>query len=171
MTVNASDVLLTLAEIAVAFAGFSSVVAIFQRGSPAKEGAFDLFRFWVMLEFSLASLFFCLLPFPLHFSGLSSPAVWSSSGSMLILFVLGHIALSARLIRRREPAVLSSLTTGLTIVANVAFAAIIVSQALNITGIFGRTFAPYLVGVFLLLVGAGVNFVRLVWVGNPPLYR
>jgi hypothetical protein len=96
------DVLLTFAEIAVAFAGSASIVGIFQRGSEAGRDSFDLFRFWVMLEFSLAALFFVLL----------------------------HLA-----------------------------------------GILGRSFGPYLVGLFLLLFGAGLNFVRLVWVGNPPLTR
>ena len=55
-----SDVLLTLAEVAVAFAGFASIVAVFQVRWTRNEMPFDLFRFWVMLAFSLATLLFAL---------------------------------------------------------------------------------------------------------------
>ena len=51
-----TDVLLTLAEVSVTFAGFASVVAIFQVRFTASDTPFDLFRFWVMLTFSLATL-------------------------------------------------------------------------------------------------------------------
>jgi hypothetical protein len=170
-SVDPGEVLLTLAEIAVAFAGFSSIVAIFQQSSDPERGSFDLFRFWVMLEFSLAALFFSLLPLPLGFLGLASGVVWSIAGGALIAFVVGHAVLASRLIRRRVPAVVSSLTRGLSLAANVAFSIIILSQVLNLVGVLGRTFAPYLLGLLLLLFGAALNFVRLVWVGNPSLTR
>jgi hypothetical protein len=167
----ATDVLLTFAEIAVAFAGFSSIVAIFQKSSTVNSRFFDVFRFWVMLEFSLAAVFFSLLPLPLGFLGVPPAAVWSISGSALILFIVAHGVFTAKLIRRGEPAVISSLTRPLSLVANIAFGLIILSQILNLSGVLGRSFGPYLAGLFLLLFGAGLNFVRLVWVGNPPLSR
>jgi hypothetical protein len=55
-TAEPSEVLPTLAEVAVAFAGFASIVAIFQARWSCKETSFDLFRFGVMLAFSLATL-------------------------------------------------------------------------------------------------------------------
>lgn len=124
-----------------------------------------------MLEFSLAAVFFSLLLLPLHFLGLSSAGVWSVASAALTVFIVGHGAFTARLIRRREPAVVSSLTRGLSLVAQVVFGMIILSQILNLSGLFGRSFGLYLLGLFLLLFGAGLNFVRLVWVGNPPLSR
>jgi hypothetical protein len=171
LTTDPGDVLLTFAEVAVAFAGFSSVVAIFQRSSSAGRESFDLFRFWVMLEFSLAALLFALLPFVLHFMGLGEPAVWSVGGLALIAFVLGHAVTTTRLVRRGEPAVVSSLTRGMSALANAAFAAILVSQALNLAGVLGRSFGPYLLGLSLVLFGAAVNFVRLVWVGSAAARR
>ena len=168
-TADPTDVLLTFAEIAVAFAGFSSVVAIFERGAESgagtSHGSFDLFRF------SLAALFFSLLPFPLLFLGLSPPAVWSCSGGLLVLFIVAQGTLTARFIRRGEAIVVSSLTRGLSILANVVYTIIIAAQVLNVAGVLGRSLGPYVLGLFLVLFGAGVNFVRLVWVGNPPLSR
>ena len=77
-TADASEVLLTLAEISVAFAGFSSIVATFQKRSGDDGTQFDHFRFWIMLEFSLASLLFSMLPFALYFAGLSGPPCGAS---------------------------------------------------------------------------------------------
>jgi hypothetical protein len=171
LVADTTEVLLTLAEISVAFAGFSSVVAIFQQTASPDGDAFDLFRFWVMLEFSLAALFFSLLPLLLHFLGLSDAAVWSVSGAALIAFLVGHGVFTRRLIRRGQPQVVASLTRGLSISGGVVFLTIVVSQALNLAGVLGRSFGPYLLGLLLLLLGAGVNFVRLVWVGNRPLLR
>lgn len=170
IAVDPSDVLLTFAEVAVAFAGFSSVVAIFQKGT-ADGAPFDVFRFWIMLEFSLAALFFALLPFPLHFLGLADAVVWSCASGALLVFILAHGAFVSRLIRRGEPRVVSSLTRGLSRGANAVYLLVVVSQALNGVGVLGPAFGPYLLGLFLLLFGASVNFVRLVWVGNPPLTR
>ena len=47
---------------------------------------FDLFRFWVMLAFSLATLLFALLPFLLSFLGAAESTVWRvSSGTLGLL--------------------------------------------------------------------------------------
>ena len=171
LAVGSSDVLLTFAEIAVAFAGFSSVVAIFQKQSADRGAGFDLFRFWIMLEFSLAALFFALLPFPLHFLGLSAPVVWSCASGALLVFIVAHASFTSYLIRRGEPRVVSSLTRGLSRAAKTVYLVIVLAQALNLAGVPGRGFGLYLLGLFLLLFGAAVNFVRLVWVGNEPLTR
>jgi len=158
-----SDVLLAFAEISVAFAGFSSVVAIFQRGRDAGGAGFDLFRFWVMLEHSLAALFFCVLPFPLHFLGVGDAALWASGSVALIAFALGHVAVSRTLARRGEVSVVTSLTRSLTALASVVYAVLVIAQVANLAA--GASFGPYLLGVALLLLGSGVNFVRLLWVG------
>lgn len=169
-TAEPSDVLLTLAEVAVAFAGFASVVAIFQARWTRSETPFDLFRFWVMLAFSLATLVFALLPFLLHFLGLPDSTMWRLSSALLGLFVLGNALFISRLIRRRVPAVVSSLTTSLSVSANATYTAALAAQVTNLVGVFGGPgFGLYLLGLFLVLFGAGVNFVRLVWVASSQL--
>lgn len=165
MGTDPSEVLLTLAEIAVAFAGFSSVVAIFQRGTERGAAGYDRFRFWVMLEHSLAALLFSLLPFPLHFVGLADGAVWSACGLALVAFCVGHGTTTRYLAWRGHPAVLSSLRSWLTVLASTVYLAIVVSQVVNVL-VWGRAFGPYLLGVFLLLFAAGVNFVLLLWMGG-----
>ena len=166
MEIDPSEVLLTFAEVSVAFAGFASVVAIFQRNRVGSGDEFDAFRFWVMLEFSLAALLFSLLPFVLRSMGIDGGALWSTGGGGLILFVVVHTVLSTRLRWQGNPIVLGSLTPAMSAVAFAAFSIIVAVQTLNIVGVFGRSFGGYLAGVFVLLFGASVNFVRLVWVGT-----
>lgn len=168
---SSTDVLLTLAEISIAFAGFASVVAIFQKETE-DDRAFDLFRFWTMLEFSLATLAFALLPFPLHFLGLSESTIWGIGSASVILFIAGHQFVVGRWIRSDDPGVAASVTPTLSFMAAVVYLVIVVLQILNLLGLgFERSFGPYLAGLSLLLFGAGVNFVRLVWVGYASLNR
>lgn len=170
-TADPSDVLLTLAEVAVAFAGFASVVAIFQARWTRTETPFDLFRFWIMLAFSLATLFFALMPLCLHFLGLGDAAVWRTSSLLLALFVVGNGLLIRRLIRRGVQAVVSSLTPALSVGANVTYAITLVAQVSNALGLLGGPdFGLYLLGLLMLLLGAAVNFARLVWVGSSSLW-
>jgi hypothetical protein len=169
-TAEPSDVLLTLAEVAVAFAGFASIVAVFQAHWTRNDTRFDLFRFWVMLAFSLAALVFSLLPFLPHFLGLSEATTWRSSSALLALFVVVNGVFIARLIRLRVPLVVSSLTRSLSLGANATYAVTLAAQIANICGLLGGPgFGLYLLGLLLLLVGAGVNFVRLVWVASSQL--
>lgn len=170
LAADPSDVLLTLAEVAVAFAGFASVVAIFQARWRGDTVPFDLFRFWVMLAFSLALLFFAALPIVLHFLGLSDATVWRASSALLAAFVVGNAAWIASLIRRGVETVVSSLTPRISAAAQVTYVISLVAQASNVAGLFGGPgFGLYLVGLTMLMVGAGVNFVRLVWVASVEL--
>lgn len=171
-TADASEVLLTLAEISVAFAGFSSIVATFQKRSGDDGASFDHFRFWIMLEFSLASLLFSLLPFALYFAGLSGPAVWSSAGATMVAFIVAH-GFGFVFLRRRARAVLdSSITRPFLIASQLIYGSVVISQLLNISNIgLHRGFGPYLFGLLMLMLAAAANFARLVWVGNPPLAR
>jgi hypothetical protein len=56
--------------------------------------------------------------------------------------------------------------------ANVTYAVTVFGQIANLVGVPGGPgFGFYLLGLLLLLVGAGVNFVRLVWVASSELNR
>ena len=131
---------------------------------------FDLFRFWVMLSFSLATLSFALLPFPLYFLGLSDATVWRVSSLLLASFTVANAVVIGRLIRRRVPAVVSSLEPGISVAAQLTYAITLVTQVANLLGFLGGPrFGLYLVGLLMVLIGAGVNFVRLVWLGTSRL--
>ena len=165
MQVEPADVLLTVAEVAAAFVGFASIVAIFQRRGA--ETSFDVFRFWILLEFGLASLFFALLPFVLHFLRLPEEGVWAISSAVMPVFVLGHMLVVGDMRRRGVRAVVDSLTPALSV------SGLVVQNAIALLGVANavwlRDFGFYFAGLALVLLSAAVNFVRLVHVGMPAL--
>ena len=165
-----SDVLFLLAEVAVAFAGFAGVVAIFQARLSQDAPSFDLFRFWVMLASSLSLLGFSLLPLVFHFLGSSQSAVWRLSSLVLAVFTVANAIFIVRLIRSRVEAVVASLDPAITVAANVTYAITLITQIANVFGALGGPrFGLYLVGLLMVLLGAAVNFARLVWVGTSRL--
>ena len=170
LTANPSDILLTVAEIAVAFAGFASIVAIFQARWTQDDAPFDLFRFWVMLAFSLAALLFALIPFPLHFLGVAPSEVWRASSLLLACFVVANTLFVGRLYWRGVAAVVTSLNPVIAVFAYAIYAVILIAQIANAAGLLGGPgFGLYLLGLLLILFSAALNFVRLVWVGRDRL--
>lgn len=156
-----AELLLTMAEVSVAFAGFASITVIF-RGRSAGEWAFaDVLRYGAMLRASLFACLFSLFPLVLFHAGVSESWTWSitsigllgygaaSSRTFALLFRVGARA-SAEIVRNA-----------------IALGLIVSFQLLNLLDLgFHREAAPVLLGVGLLLANAGANFYRLVVI-NP----
>ncbi len=147
------DVLLTIAEIAIAFAGFSGIVVVFSR----REGEWtetDRIAFAEMIASSLMILVLALLPFLLHHSGLRHPAVWGwCSALAAAAFVIRGLYAVPRAMRT------GSFSGGNLFSVGTAF---LIGGFLVIVGLIGnaasivfeRIFAPYLAALlFYLLVG------------------
>jgi hypothetical protein len=156
-----SDVLLAICEVSIAFAGFTSIVGVLGQRGRADWDAEGSFRLWLMIESSLATLFFSLLPFSLHHFSLSEAVVWGVSSGALAGFLAIHlIVVSPKLqvlerggqwsTRRFEP------FTGVIMIAT------LVVLSLNAFGIgFDRSFGAYLLGLILFLGLASMHFVAL----------
>jgi hypothetical protein len=162
--VTGESALLTTAEVAVAFAGFASVVTVFRRREDEGWAAGDVLRFQLMIGASLSVVFFALLPFAISFFGTSERTVWASASCMLGLY-LGIIS---GLIARRT----LNLTTGAALNPYISWSFLVGGaiafsfQALNAAGaIFERELGPYFLGLLYLLILAGVSFARMLPVG------
>jgi hypothetical protein len=82
---NATDALATIAEIAIAVAGFSGVAAVLGRRSQGEWSPLDVFRLRALLLSSFSIVIFCFLPIVLSLTLLSSSSVWAlSSGAWLV---------------------------------------------------------------------------------------
>ena len=80
-----TDMLLTMAEIGVTIAGFSSLATLFLM-APAGAGlSLDAYRFEGMLVNSLLVIAFSLLPVLFDTLGLSEPLNWRLSSAILLL--------------------------------------------------------------------------------------
>ena len=105
-----ADLLLTVAEIAVAFAGFSSLVSVVARGSTQDPAAASFYlRF--TLEVSLFVVAFSLLPFlPLGYE-ISRELAWRLSS---LVFVLSSQAVTIPMMRRFRRSGITMISAGST---------------------------------------------------------
>ena len=80
------DLLLTIAEVAIAFAGFASLAAVLATRSERTAMA-NAMRLRSLLIYSLATVAFCFVPFVPSYYGLSTTASWNLSSLLLAVFV------------------------------------------------------------------------------------
>ncbi|MEJ2132860.1 MAG: hypothetical protein P8Y95_14845, partial [Gammaproteobacteria bacterium] len=126
------SILETIAEISVAFAGFTGVVAAFGRGSAAPWTLGDRLRFRVMLSTSLAALLFALLPFILFHLGVRGESLWTLSSVFLAAYLLGSAIVDMRVYRTRRTSNSSDSPSRLVaiVVGSLGFGAMVM-QCLN----------------------------------------
>lgn len=157
---EAGEALTTLAEVSVAFAGFSGIVTAFRRRSPGEWSDLDRFRFRFMVEFSLATLALSMLPLFLAELGLSEPRAWTVASLVLGVGALAYLARSAlqlrRLVAAGEP--VSWTLTAVSVTIGVAVAA---SGLANAAGLFSHPSGVYLAGVGGCLFVSSAMFARL----------
>jgi len=82
------EFLLTTAEIAIAFVGFSAVVVAFRESSGHRLSQFQHLQVRVMIELGFATLFFAGAPLVLSFLDLASSTVWRIAHGAFGLFLL-----------------------------------------------------------------------------------
>lgn len=157
-----AGLLLTMSEVAVAFAGFASITVLF-RGRSSGEWAFaDVLRYGAMLRGSLCACLFSLFPVVLFQSGVPEYWTWSVTSVCLLVYgvLMSRVFLFIFRAGARANAEIVRNATALGL--NISF------QLLNLLGIgFDHEAAPVLLGVGLILANAGANFYRLVFVRPP----
>ena len=81
------DALTTVAEIAIAIAGFSGIAAVLGRHSEGEWAPVDVFRLRLLLRLSFAVVLFCFLPIVLSSASVAPKLTWAvSSGAWLAYF-------------------------------------------------------------------------------------
>lgn len=156
-----ADVLLTIAEVAVAFAGFASVVVLFQHRDPESWPVSLVVRLRTMIEGSLVTLFSALLPFVLHHLGLDGAQLWMLASLALAFGYAGFGTLVWR--RSRSALGAGQLSPGFSAGVAVVSASLLAALLVNATGaVFARPFGAYLLAVTWTLVFASLMFLRVV---------
>ena len=153
------DILLTLAEISVAFAGFSGVVAVFGRRDPGTWSFADRVRFFMLVHASLSSLLLCIVPFGLLALNVAEASVWRSLSALIVLNI---IVVGFLFIRRFLAASSSERAEFTLIVFPVFFAILAAVLVLNIYNVaVGATFGRFLVTLIFLLAYSSFLFARM----------
>jgi hypothetical protein len=158
----------TLAQFAIAQAGFASVVVVLRR----KEDQFhpaDGFRVFNALVPSIVAGFLALFPIGLHLIGVDEGRTWLAASLLFasvtvflclqILLRMKRLPPEARVIISNRVAIANSVTLGLAIVA------CLVNSTTTLLGPPHGGF--YFFGVLALLVMGAVAFVRLVFIRPP----
>jgi len=166
--VEHQDLLQTFAEVAVAFAGFSAVVSIFDRRAADDDPRVRHYRVRVMVEYSLCVSIFAFVPYLLNAVFASEAVAWRMASALLAVF-WSAIGLSARHRARRifERSAFAVAPAFSAVATALGFcgAAILF---LNAAGLPLRSpGASYIVGLFFPLLQSALYFLRIVVHGDP----
>jgi hypothetical protein len=160
--VHDSDLLQTIAELAIALTGFTGVVAFLGNRARGEWRAVDLFRFNNLLNSSIAALLFSFTPILLFKLGVSEPTAWRSSSGLMAGYMIVATLASSRAMRRvpeqqRVEIAPPALAALLSII--LAVTALLVSNAIGIA--YAGKSGPVIVGLVYLLAFSVFQFVRL----------
>ncbi len=159
-----SDVLLTIAEVAIAVLGFAAIVTALRRKSAQRADLLTRFRLGIMIETSTAVLLFSFLPFVFRAADLQESSVASvSSASFAVALAILFVRSFAR--QQRQFGSLFLPETRLFDVFAVTSGALLIGAlSLRSAGLLPQLgFAPYVSALLFALFGAIQAFVRVVF--------
>ena len=87
-----ADFLLTVAEIAIAFVGFSAVVIAFRESGGQRMSPYQHLQIRVMIEFGFSTLFLAGVPLVLSFLDIAPSLVWRISHGIFGFFLVVYFA-------------------------------------------------------------------------------
>ena len=156
------ETLLTVAELALALAGFAGLVAVLLSGSLPGWRAFDRTRISALLEVSFAAAFFALAPICVHALGASEEAAFRVAGAGLATFCAIHYEVMGRRFRRAAKESPNNLGSGALVRVFLlgSYLSVAVAGALAAAGL-APGFGALLLGLIVLLGVGGFTFLRL----------
>jgi hypothetical protein len=153
--VEHGDTLLTIAEIAIALAGFASLISVIGRRPSDTARATSSLRLRLMLEVSFRNAAFALLPLPFVEIAPSDPMLWRIFSGLYLVVTTIHVAIRLRTGDANAERLLafpSMILFGITVLASVA----------NVIGLGGaHAFSLYLTNILLGLGSAGLMFLSV----------
>ena len=156
-----SEVLLTLTEVSVAFAGFSGIVAVFGRIDIGDWSIGDRYRFFALVETSLAAAFLSLVPFGLAAVRLSPGFVWRSASMLSVAYMATSYATHILRYRSVPADARSDAAWGDIYATGVADVVIVALNLYNVVTL-GEP-GLFLLGLILIVAEGGFFFARLLF--------
>jgi hypothetical protein len=156
-------VLLGISGVAVTSAGFAGVVATFGRHTEGEWLPEERFRLTNMLVLSLGACLFAFIPLIEEMFHIAEAALWTIASILLGTFSAAYFVYvmpERRRLNQSRPGVLRPWMAAVFIVS---LSAASVLQALNAAAVFvERGAGPYVIGLSLLLMISGFQFVFLI---------
>jgi heme/copper-type cytochrome/quinol oxidase subunit 4 len=150
-----------MAEVSVALAGFTGVVAAFgqRRG---QWSAADTLRFRVMLGTSLSALGVSILPFAVHHMGAGPANTWCISSAIVAAFIMTMMLVNTYWVHQLGAWTDPSFGRWVPFVSYSVSTAAVVGLVLNAVGVgFDRSFGPYFLALCVVLLNCALMFIRL----------
>jgi len=164
---SGEEVLLTLGEVAIAVAGFSSIVAVFGRRTERPWSPVESFRLATLIANAVGPALLAFVPFALLNLHLSPRTVWGLSSAALVAFVVAQTFWVFSKGRQRFSESGEPIRLWVAVSANSLSLIAVVLQILNIIGLwFHRELGPFLMGLLLILCIAVIQFCVLIF--SPP---
>ena len=157
-----SATLALLAEVFIALAGFTGIVAALGQRSAGAWRPVDVIRFRAKLESSLAGLLFAIVPFGCFYIGVPESLTWRAGSALLIVYAWSIIIRTVHKQRQLRATADPDFVPGARL--TIMIGAIPVSAALlmNAAGTsLVPAFGGYLIGLLFLLVLDCTMFVLL----------
>jgi hypothetical protein len=158
---NESELLLTISELTIAFAGFASLASILGRSFSKDDPRVDAGRLLNMLTVSLSLTFVALVPFIPMLLGWSSRWVWGGSG----IVALAAVALISPSVVRRTSQMkkFAGFSTPANFLNHTLFVTAIVCFLCSALGIpSSGAFVAYFGGIVALLASCAILFFRVI---------
>ncbi len=153
---DTQSILSTVAEVSVALAGFTGVVAVLGHRRKHDWTAEERLQLRTLVETSLTALFASFAPSVLYLIVTSEPAVWRSAN--LFLGAL-HLANLVAFLRRTKEAKPTTSQIGLLVVGIV----IILAHFLASAGVLPWYILIFVIGLLQQVFIAALNFVLLLF--------
>ena len=156
-----SEILLTMAEVAAAFAGFTALASVFSGRRTRDHPRVSKLLLRVMIEAALVVVFFALLPLILLGSPLEPATSWRVAAGGCMAAWLAAIGLFLRDSRRFQRNLLSSTTRwySLAVASSLVHGnAIFLLVALGVMDSWAGS--AYSLGLLLLLLNSALSFAR-----------
>ena len=159
MIVDQGEVLLTLAEVAVAFAGFSGVVAVFGRRDPTSWSFADRVRFSSLVASSLSLLLLCILPFTLLALQIPEESVWRGLSAFVAVYFIVSNVFFVRRMRAASASERAELTVIVLRVFRTGQVLVVILSVYN--AVLVGEFGLFLAALTWLLIQSGFLFARM----------
>ena len=157
-----TDTLLSLAEIAAAFAGFAALVSVIRRrGREQGEALHDLLRLRLVIASSVAGVAAALVPVGLAGFEIDADTIWRASAALFMVFgygIIGALVRSYRPVRTEfDPDRLAVVVvSGIELVEQASLAIVVLGIP------FGNPAALYVTALIGNICQTGFVFVRFV---------
>ena len=160
MNFEYAEILLTLAEVSVAFAGFASLASLFGRSQRAEKTTVDAMRMMNMLTASLSATLFSLIPILFVSLQLQEKEIWRYSGA--VAFVVWGLATYFIRGRAKRTRATEGFSRKASVINTLLSMTVSVLFLVCIAGFLANSFAAYFSALLGMLAVSGILFFRLI---------